>query len=95
MPAIRRLNHEGREFVASLGSITRPCSDHTTSHKNLKTEKYLLHNAQEIIFFPFQDKMNVLASKFQAMGGQPSLGMLVWGICILGTRPKINFLFYF
>lgn len=86
MPAIRRLSPKDCEFKTSLGSITRPCSDHTTTHKSLKTEKkYLLRVAQEIFFYLFQDKMNILASKFQAMRGQPTLGILVWGICILGT----------
>lgn len=86
MPALRKLNHEDCEFMASLGSITRPCSDHTTTHKNLKTEKNIYFVLlKKIFFYLFQDKMNILGSKFQAMRGQPSLGILVWGICILGT----------
>lgn len=76
MPAIRRLSPEDCEFKTSPGSITRPCSDHTTTHKNLKTEKN--------IYFVLL-KMNILASKFQAARGQPSLGILIWGVCILGT----------
>lgn len=76
MLAIRRLSPEDCEFKTSPGSITRPCSDHTTTHKNLKTEKN--------IYFVLL-KMNILASKFQAARGQPSLGILVWDICILGT----------
>lgn len=76
MLAIRRLSPEDCEFKTSPGSITRPCSDHTTTHKNLKTEKN--------IYFVLL-KMNILASKFQAARGQPSLGILVWGVCILGT----------
>lgn len=78
MPAIRKLNHEDREFMASLGIIPRPCSDYTTTHRNLKTEKSIYFiMLKKLFFFPFQDKMNVLASKFQA--GHVSLGRLYFG----------------
>lgn len=86
MPAIKRLSPEDCEFKTSPGSITRPCSDHTTTHKSFKTEKNIYFMLlKKFFFYLFQDKMNILASKFQAARGQPSLGILVWDICILGT----------
>lgn len=96
MPAIRRLSPEDCEFKTSLGSITRPCSDHTTTHKSLKTEKkYLLRVAQENFFLPLsrQDEhfsFKVSSYERAANTGHFSLGHLYFGHM---TQNKIFMLF--
>lgn len=96
MPALRKLNHEDCEFMASLGSITRPCSDHTTTHKNLKTEKNIYFVLLKKIFFlPLsrQDehfRFKVSSYERAAITGHFSLGHLYFGHM---TQNKIFMLF--
>lgn len=70
--------------MASLGSITRPCSDHTTNHKNLKTEKSIYFVMLKKLFFLLsrQDEgfsFKVSSYARAAVTGHVSLGRLYFG----------------
>lgn len=96
MPAIKRLSPEDCEFKTSPGSITRPCSDHTTTHKNLKTERNIYFMLLKKFFFlPLsrQDEhfsFKVSSCERAAITGHFSLGHLYFGHM---TQNKIFMLF--
>lgn len=75
--------------MASLGNIVRPCSAHTTTTttttENLKAEKKVYFILiKKLLFFSSQDKMNILASKFQTSNSEKT-ALWFWAFVILGT----------